>query len=141
LYSDELTWVDTHIEAIKPARSGLSNSKISSLRDPIIFLYKKKLEIKSEVAPKVVKNMVSSSNSMIILPKTIIKKRKLGRGLILEAIMNTSALISGRWYKLNDSVGSYKLSKVNRNSVVISKNGRNKTLSTNSKKTTLKFKK
>ncbi len=40
LFSNELTWVDEQVEAIKPARIGVSQKEISKIKDPFIFLHK-----------------------------------------------------------------------------------------------------
>ena len=42
LFSDELSWVDEQVEAIKPPRHGILRRDISKLRDPFIFLSAKK---------------------------------------------------------------------------------------------------
>ena len=38
LSSNELSWVDTQVEAIKPPRKGMSDSNIANIRSPFIFL-------------------------------------------------------------------------------------------------------
>ena len=134
LSSDELTWVDEQIDAIKPPRVGVKNSVISRLKDPFIFL-KKKSSKKSSVAQnkRVVPNgMLRASNKT----KAVVVKKVL----TLDAIMNKTALISGKWYKLNDKVGKYVLSSVSRTSVILTNKNKKLVLSTNSKNLTLKFK-
>ena len=43
LSADELSWVDTQIEAIKPSRKGLSNFQIEKTKNPfLIFKQTKK---------------------------------------------------------------------------------------------------
>ena len=123
LSSNELSWVDEQVEAIKPARTGIDNSTISSLNDPFISAEKLK--------SKTVKSRTSSK-------KTYYKKRTK---LYLKAIMNNSALINGKWRKINDKIGSYKLSKIDNTSVVLTSSGKKIVLSTNSKVKNLKFKK
>ncbi len=138
LCSNELQWVDKQISAIKPAREGLKRSFIYTLRDPIIILKEpKKDENKTPILLNSTK-VISSTNS--IIPPTIVKKR-VKSGLTLEAVINNSALINGVWYKLNDNVKGYKLSKINRTSIVLTRSGTSKTLSTRAKISTLKFKK
>ena len=39
--------------------------------------------------------------------------------LRLQALMNKSALINAKWYKLNDTVRGYTLSEVKQNSVLL----------------------
>lgn len=144
LHSNELEWVDKQIDAIKPSREGLIHSTIISLKDPIIFLEKNKSEtttkekVKSAVS---LNSRTSSSSTNSIIPPSTTKKRVFKTGLVLEAVINNSALISGKWYRLDDSVKSYKLSKVERTSVVLTRNGKTKRLSTRTKNNTLKFKK
>ena len=138
LNSDELQWVDEQIDAIKPTREGLKHSNVYSLRDPIIFLKESKKDEKK--APTMLNSSTVISNTNSIVPPTIVKKR-VKSGFILEAVINNSALISGVWYKLNDNVKGYKLSKINRTSIVLTRSGTSKTLSTRAKMSTLKFKK
>jgi len=40
LFSNELTWVDEQVEAIKPARIGVSQKEISKIKDPFISYIK-----------------------------------------------------------------------------------------------------
>ena len=144
LSSSELSWVDTQVEAIKPPRKGMSNSNIANIKSPFIFLKKNRSESKSKKYTKTKskptnylrskKTIVASSNSSDVISK------KAPKHLILSAVINNSALINGKWYKLNDNIHSYKLSSVNRTSVVLTKGKRKLVLSTSDKKRNLKFK-
>lgn len=129
----ELSWVDEQIEAIKPPRK---SSKISSIKNPFIFLEKNGY-VKPEPKPEELKVIVSKTNADGTVT-TIIKKKKLTYNL--NAIMNSSALINGKWYKKNDKVYSYTLVKIGKAQVTLKKGDKMKTLSTNSKQNTLKFK-
>ncbi|MEA3331765.1 MAG: hypothetical protein U9Q29_08750 [Campylobacterota bacterium] len=141
LSSNELAWVDEQVDAIKPPRSGIKNSTISRLKDPFIFLRKnsskKEGSKKSSTTRRVVPSSTVASSSSAKATKSIAVAKK---SLTIDAIMNTSALISGKWYKINDKVGNYTLSSVSRTSVVLTRNGKNLVLSTDSRNLNLKFK-
>jgi len=128
--ADELTWVDQQIEAIKPPRSGLKSSTLASIENPFIFLQKNKKEVKNKQ-----KSKASTTKG---IKNTIVAKKKFT--FTLGAVLNKSALISGKWYKLNDKVNGYKLSKIEPTSVVLTKNRKKMVLSTRSTSKNLKFK-
>ncbi|OIP56642.1 MAG: hypothetical protein AUK54_01695 [Helicobacteraceae bacterium CG2_30_36_10] len=133
LSSNELAWVDEQINAIKPPRKGLSNSAVSNLKNPFIFLNKQ--------STKTVSNKpVSSSPTIASSTAKISKPTTSNKILYLDAIMNKSALISGTWYKTNDSVQGYTILDITRTSVVLTKNSKRLVLSTNSTNQNLKFK-
>ncbi len=116
LSANELAWVDEQIEAIKPSRSGLKSSSISSMKDPFIFLKKYKKEV--------VKKQKTTQNSLNNISATLTKKKKViqkKKKLSLMAVINKSALISGIWYKKGDTVNGYKLSEVNKKSILLTK--------------------
>ncbi len=138
LFADELVWVDTQVEAIKPSRDGVKYSTISILADPFIFLNAKK-KVESKVVYPRKKRYKTSSTS------TSATNRKIAysytKGLILETVINNSVQINGNWYKLNDNVKGHKLTKIDRTSVILTRYGKKTILSTKSKNSTLKFKK
>jgi hypothetical protein len=125
--ANELAWVDEQVEAIKPPRKA---PKINNISNPFIFLekngYKKVAKAKSSKT-RVKRKAGSSVNSSI------------GR-LYLDAIINSSALINGKWYKKNDKIGSYTIASIDKNFITLKKGGKKMTLSTDSKKQNLKFK-
>jgi len=137
--NDELEWVDEQINAIKPPRVGVKSIKIARLKSPFIFL-RKKGNSKNTTARRrsVIPNgmMASSRNKT----KKAKKAKVVKRGLYLGAVLNDTALISGKWYKINDKVGAYTLTSVSRTSVVLSGKKKSLTLSTDSKNLNLKFK-
>lgn len=133
LSSDELDWVDKQIEAIKPPRTGLQNSTINTVKDPFIFLKKNRTE---KPKNKKIASKRLNTNSKNI-KKTIVKKRVT---LTLDAIMNNSALISGKWYKVGESLNGYKLKTINPTSVLLTKSGKKLLLSTRSINKNLNFK-
>jgi hypothetical protein len=130
--NSELTWVDEQIEAIKPPRIGLSVKEINQLKDPFILLVEKK-EDKKTTAAKAKKH--SKYNY-----KKKIHRRSLYH-FSLKAIMNKSALINGKWYKEGSYIHNYKIAKVDRNKVILTKGSKKITLSTISQKKNLKFNK
>lgn len=139
LSSNELSWVDTQVEAIKPARKGMTEPELNKIKDPFIFYknHNKKTYVKrrkkSVKYSTVKKSSTSSRTTSVILQQP-------SKRLILSAIINNSALINGEWYKLNESVGSFKLSSINRTSVVLTKGNGKLVLTTSDTKRNLKFK-
>lgn len=126
LFANELQWVDEQIDAIKPPREGISTSEIDSIKNPFLTLEKKK-----------VKSLKEASNST--RTKHSIAKKEIK--LLLEAIINQSALINGKWYNLNDKVDKYSISKIDRNMVLLSYKKKHLLLSTKTKNKNLRFKK
>lgn len=132
LFSDELKWVDEQIEAIKPPRSGVDESKVNATVDPFLFLGKKSLS-STTAASKSSSGYKSSSASKA-------KVYRKGKSLTLKAILNKSALINNKWYKINEKVGKYIISDIDKTTVTL-KYGKSKLfLSTNSINKNLKFK-
>jgi len=129
LAANELSWVDDQIKAIKPPRKGITKEQIALLKDPFVFLGAKKEE--KVKAKKVAKRKK--------IHRKIYRKHYEVR-LKLEATMNKSALINGKWYKEGSKVYSYKLTKVNAKTVLLTKGKRTKTLSILSKNKNLKIK-
>jgi len=136
LSSNELAWVDEQVNAIKPPRTGVKSSVISRLRNPFIFLHKKSSTETSTTRRSIPNGMLSSSSKT----KAVAIKKTIKTNLVLDATMNHSALIGGKWYKINDKVGAYTLESVNTTSVVLTNKDKRLVLSTNSKNLTLKFK-
>ena len=135
LFADELEWVDAQIEAIKPPRDGISSSKINAVRDPFIFLKKNKDESKKS------KTGSKPRSNLKKLPSNANKVSKKTKVLVLDAIINNSALINGKWYRPKDRVGKYTLSNVNRTNIILSYKKKKLFLTTDSKNKNLKFKK
>jgi hypothetical protein len=135
LFSNELSWVDKQITAIKPPREGVSKQQITALKNPFVFIKKeddkkKRVVNKSKKSAPILKSFRSSSKSH----KTYTKR------LRLEAIINKSALINGKWYKEGAKLFGYRLKKVNEKSVILVKGKRKIILSTTSKHKNLKIK-
>lgn len=105
----ELAWVDEQIQAILPARIGISDGLINSLRDPI--------KLKKPAA------VTTAGNKLLPPPKLgaglVLPPKVVEEPLRLTALMNKSAFISGKWYKTGDAVRDYSLSEVKPNSVLL----------------------
>jgi hypothetical protein len=97
-------WVDEQIEAIKPPRQGVSHSAIDQISNPFLYL--------SAPKKKAVKT-VRRAPRKAVGTKTV--------HLQLLAVMNNSALINGKWYKLNEKIAGYTLAKVDADSVLLTK--------------------
>ncbi len=136
LNADELSWVNKQIEAIKPPRSGLNHNSLSMLSDPFIFLNKnkEKKDVKKGSRTSRTATKVSTSKST----NKIVAKKKTS--LTVDAIMNKSALINGKWYKLGEKIGSYKLAKIKPTSVLLTNSNKKLILSTRSINKNLNFK-
>ena len=133
VYSNELKWVDEQVQAIKPPRSGISKAKINAVSNPFVFLEKNKdksAKTKTKTKSTLNKSSVSNANQV----------SKKSNALVLYAIINKSALINGKWYRLNDKIGKYTLSSVDRATVVLKYKSKELYLSTNSQSKNLKFK-
>lgn len=121
-------WVDGQVAAIKPPRKGVSSEKIDHIKDPFIITYKKSVGKK-----KSIRNKKSGTSK---------QKRSL-RGLRLQAIMNGTALINGKWFKSKEMVRGYKIEKISSDSVLL-RRGKEKTtrlsLATNDPKIKIQIK-
>ncbi len=120
LHADELLWVNKQIDAIIPNRVGLDSNTISKLKDPFIFLNKNR--------PTVKKTSSKKYRAKKSYSKKIYKSKR--KRLILDAIINKSALISGTWYKLGQTINGYKITDITADSVLLSKNNKKVQLST-----------
>lgn len=138
LMSNELSWVDEQIQAIKPPRKGMKHSDISSIVDPFIFLSKNKDKKTSE--PKKISTSQKQGVS-IASTKPVVKTKILHKALSLGIILNNSAMIDGKWYKVGDFISGYRVAKVNKVSVVLKNKDKKLLLSIKSISNTLKFQK
>jgi len=135
LFSTELSWVDKQIDAIKPARVGIRDSKLISLKDPIIFLNKRIVKKSKKVKKRVIVKKYRGKKVKIKVVKNNFRDK-----FTLEAIINNSALINKSWVSIGDSIKGYKIVSINNNSVILSKYGKSIILSTSTKNRTIKFK-
>ena len=130
LFSDNLVWVDEQIEAIKPARIGVSKKEISKIKNPFIFLHKDTDSKKFQAA----KGVSATSYAGY---KKVLKHKSIH--FRLNAILNKSAMINGKWYKEGSYVYGYKLTKVNRKSALLTQRNRKILLSTKSRSKKIKI--
>jgi len=135
LCANELSWVDEQVAAIKPPRSGVSMRSIKSIRDPFIFLEKNKKATKKTKQSNT-KTSTSNSKQNIVLKKSV----KKAQPMRLQAVINHSALIDGKWYKLNDKIKDFRIVEIHPRSVLLMKKNKKVLLSTSSKNENLKFK-
>jgi hypothetical protein len=124
----ELSWVDEQVKAIKPARSGAKDWYLGSIHNPFVFL--KKVEKKST------KTKTATSTKVTSKKTTAPTKTKK---LALEAIINKSALIDGKWYQEGETIYGYKLEKVSGRNVLLKKSQKSVLLTTKSELRSLKF--
>jgi len=130
LLANELAWVDEQIEAIKPPRKGIPENTIAKLKNPFIFL-----EVKTE--KKKTHTIKHTSYKKSVYKRV---KHAYSVKLSLEATMNSSALINGKWYKKGEKVHGYILKEVNVKTVLLIKGKKKITLSILSKNKNLKIK-
>ena len=130
LFCQELAWVDEQIEAIKPERIGVSQKEISKINDPFIFLHKTNYA-------KLTKKRKEISPATYSAYKKVTKHRAMH--LRLEAILNKSAMINGKWYKQGISIYGYKLKKVNRESILLIHKNKKLFLSTRNRNRKIKI--
>lgn len=140
LISNELSWVDEQVKAIKPARTGMSSRSLSKLKDPFIFLKKNDITVhadntKKTIQPSATKIATTRSKETYVPSKT----RYVSGTLTISAIMNNSAMINGSWYKLGDKIGRYKVKEIHRNSVLLANSEKKILLSTKSGSQKIKF--
>ncbi len=110
----ELSWVDEKINAILPARIGISDSYINSLRDPMKL---KKAPLLTKGGGALLPPPKLQSNTATLLPPL---PKVVEEPLRLLAVMNQSALINGKWYKAGQSVRNYTLDEIKSGSVSLS---------------------
>ncbi len=101
----DLTWVDAQIQAIKPPRVGIQPNYIDLLKDPIRLIPSSVIAIEGVIQPQ-----ISSDN---------IDRTSHFKPLMLEAIMNQNAYISGAWYRIDDKVQNSILTSIEEDHVVL----------------------
>jgi len=130
LNANELSWVNEQIKAIKPPRHGISESRINRTKNPFIFFKTKEEKIPTKKTIVNVKKTLTNTN--------VVSKKSTS--IILSAIINKSALVNGKWYKVNDKIGKYTLSKINKTTAILKYKRKELLLSTQTKNKNLKFK-
>jgi len=106
------SWIDQKIEEIKPQRNGLHRSTLATLKSPFIIVLP---EVKESDGTKV--KAVKSVTSSVELRPT--KKDMSREPLTLQIVLNSSALINGKWLKENDTFRGYTLAQIQSNHVVL----------------------
>jgi len=135
----ELNWVDQQVQAIKPPREGINNSKLSVLSTPFIFLEKNKIKDKED-DKNTKKTDFIPKNSSIVSVSTSKEINKIEeKKLQVDAIINKSILINGKWYKTNDKVNGYTIRNIGYNSTTLVRNGKELVLTTSFKNSNIKF--
>ena len=129
--ASELSWVDEQVKAIKPSRSGAKNWYLGSVKNPFIFLGKAKSSSSKDKTSSSIPSKTTSVKGL--------DTQKPTQKLTLEAIINKSALIDGKWYQEGQNVYGYKLEKVSGRNVLLQKSGKNVLLTTKSERKSLKF--
>lgn len=144
LLCDELSWVDEQVQAIKPARSGMSKQMLASIKSPFIFLTKnrgkeeKKAKLNARTTPSIAPQH-NASNTHAVQQNTA-QSRTLRKSLSLNAIMNNSAMINDNWYKQGDMIAGYRVQKITYDSVLLVHKAKKLLLTTKSRITTIKIK-
>ncbi|MDP3120911.1 MAG: hypothetical protein Q8N01_10885 [Sulfuricurvum sp.] len=109
----EVAWVDEQIQAILPSRIGVADGFINSLNDPIKYVSLALKDgnggIKLLAPPK-----------LGGLPSMPLVAQIVEEPLRLQGLMNKSALINGKWYRMNDAVRSYTLAEIKPDSILLS---------------------
>ncbi len=124
--NNELAWVNEQIEAIKPPRNGLKDSELTILRNPFIIVEEKKIEPTLSFEPNV------SNKQDTINSNTTPQNHNKTKTLKLSMIINDSAFINSKWYKIHEKIYSYTISEITYDSVVLSRKGKKRVLSTKS---------
>lgn len=138
IFADELKWVDEQIQAIKPPRIGISSSKVNAVSDPFIFLDKNKDKSKKSASTSRPRASFKKASTLSKSKKSKVSKKS--SVFVLDAIINKSALINGKWYKIEDMVGKYTLSNVENTMITLKYKNEELLLSTDSRSKNLKFK-
>lgn len=108
----ELIWVDEQIQAILPARVGVAEGFINSLSDPI--------KLKHTPVATTGKSSLLPPPKLGCPPDKLLPPKIVEEPLRLQALINKSALINGKWYRINDSVRAYTLTEIKNTSVLLS---------------------
>ncbi len=106
---EDIKRFDSIFNEISKKRNGLNSATINAVKDP--FVYKREI-----------KKIVKTKNG-----KTVKEKPKKAI-LKLFAIFNNKAKINGKWYRVRQKVGNYKVLRINKNSVILRDGGKRITL-------------
>jgi hypothetical protein len=104
------SWIDQKVEEIKPQRQGLNTSTINALKSPFIVI---RAESKGPVSTGT--KTVSADASKKAEPEKDMSQEPL----TLQAVLNTSALINGKWLKESAVIRGYTLVEVRNDYVML----------------------
>ena len=108
------SWVDQKVEEIKPQRHGLNSASLARLRSPFIVIKPEPKEGSSTA--KATKPSEPGAKAADLIPT---KKDMSKEPLTLQIVLNSSALINGKWLKENDLIRGYKLTQIQNDHVVL----------------------
>jgi hypothetical protein len=111
--TSDMSWVDQKIEEIKPQRNGMSNNRLASIKSPFIIVKKEiKDSDKKAIAAK-------DSNAKKDDKNSPLKRDMSKEPLTLQIVLNSSALINGKWLKENEKTRGYTLTQIQSSYVVL----------------------
>jgi len=128
LSANDLKWVNEQIQAIKPPRLGMDTKELSKLKDPFSYISKRRAKYAKTYSKSSKKSQKANLNA------------NLNNKFNLSIIMNKSARINGKWYRIGENISGYKIAKIDSFSVQLIKNKKNFLLSTRSKNRNINFK-
>jgi len=130
----DLSWVDKQIEAIKPPREGESMKNISQIKNPFVFLSNN--EEKTKGSAKKSENSEKNKEALKQQKSVVFSKNSF----LLGAIINKTALINNKWYRVGDIVNGYTIVSIDKKTVNLKNASLSKILTTKTQNTKLKFK-
>jgi len=95
-FEDKIAQYDKLFNEISEKRTGVPNSKIDSIKNPFIVVYKKAI-VNDGNGTEGTKNPTH----------------------VLNVTFNTKAKINGQWYKIGNEIGDFKLVSIKNDSVII----------------------
>ncbi len=106
---DELEWIDTQIEAIKPKREAVN---IVGISDPFVFLNRPKSD---------------GSKQGVAKP---VEPPKPPKVYTLSMVMNEKALINDAWYAEGDKIDQYRVIAISKSGATLHSKDSTKALTT-----------
>jgi len=107
------TWVDQKVEEIKPQRHGLNISMLATLKNPFIVIKEKPKEGAKSLKAPTSDKLKTDKNDL-----TPTKRDMSKEPLTLQIVLNSSALVNGKWLKENDTFRGYKLTQIHSEYIV-----------------------
>ncbi len=137
--NNDLSWVDEQVSAIKKDRKSASIAKLNKLNNPFIIIIPKDDKKKKVAAQPIMRNASISNTSTNSIKNVHNVQNNIEPTFKLYAVMNSNALINGKWIKLGESINGYKVMKITQSDVILSKSSKEIKISTKSKYKKLKF--